>query len=316
MSQALSADNLRGVWSATPTPFTEKMQVDVVSVRRLVEHHLRLGVKGLFLAGSCGEGPWMTDDQRRSLVEAAAEQSRGRLLLAAQVTDNSAARILENIARMQAAGAQIAVIAPPFMHLHPTPAALTDLYLSVIRDSPLPVGFYDLGRRAPVFVPEAVLRRILAQPRVILLKDSSLDSQRREVALRARRRRPDLCLLSGYEFDCVDYLQAGYDSLLLGGGIFNGYLANLISQAVVAGDLGRAQAVQRRMNRMMWAVYGGRRLTCWLAGLKYLLVRLGVFRTTRNYLGYTLTDACRRAIDRMVERERDVLLPGTVKPHG
>jgi 4-hydroxy-tetrahydrodipicolinate synthase len=165
-------------------------------------------------------------------------------------------------------------------------------------------------------VPDAVLRRVLAEPKVILLKDSSLDPGRREVALRARQRREGLTLLSGYEFDCVDYLQAGYDGLLLGGGIFNGYLANRVMEAVAAGDLARAQTLQRRMNRLMWATYGGKKITCWLAGLKYLLVRLGIFRTTVNYLGYTLTASCRQAIDRMLEREREVLLPWTVKPHG
>ncbi len=62
-----------------------------------MEHHVRLGVRGLFLTGSNGEGPWMTDAQRRTLVETAVRCSRGRMPVAVQVTDNSAARILDNM---------------------------------------------------------------------------------------------------------------------------------------------------------------------------------------------------------------------------
>ena len=62
-------DTLCGVWSASPTPFTRKMEIDIQSIERMVEHHIKLGVKGLFLAGTCGEGSWMTNDQRRQLVQ-------------------------------------------------------------------------------------------------------------------------------------------------------------------------------------------------------------------------------------------------------
>jgi len=47
----------RQIWSATPTPFTMDREVDRESLGRMVEHHVRLGVDGLFLAGTCGEGP-------------------------------------------------------------------------------------------------------------------------------------------------------------------------------------------------------------------------------------------------------------------
>lgn len=306
----MQPDSFTGVWSAAPTPFTDKWQVDTRSVRRMVDHHVRLGVRGLFLAGSCGEGPWMTAAQQQRLVETAAEHNQGRMVLAAQVSDNSAPRILENIAAMRQAGAQIAVLTAPFHHLHPTPAALLALYREVIENSPLPIGLYDLGARMKVVLPERVLARLYREPRVVLVKDSSGDLRRGEVALAARRRRSGLRVLSGNEFQCPEFLARGYDGLLLGGAVFNGYLANLIIQAMAEGNRREADRLQARMNRLMYAVYGGRRITCWLAGLKYLLTRMGIFRSWNNYLGYTLSASCRQAIDRALVRETEVLLPG------
>ena len=300
---------LRGVWSATPTPFTDDMAMDAASVRRMVEHHLRLGVEGLFLAGTCGEGAWMPDRDRRALVQTVAECARGRLALAVQVTDNSTARILDNIARAQADGADVAVIAQPYFLLNATDDNILRLYTEAIRESPLPVGLYDLGNRPAVPIPEDILGDIYREENLALIKDSSGEPPRREIALAAREKRPELLLLNGNEFRCAEYMAAGYDGLLLGGGIFNGYLAGLIIQAVRDGDIAHAEQLQARMTRIMYDVYGGEDISCWLSGQKKLLVEMGIFETWRSYLNYPLTDACVAAIGRVLEQDADVLFP-------
>jgi 4-hydroxy-tetrahydrodipicolinate synthase len=309
MGKQISKDALSGVWSATPTPLTEKMTVDTQSVKRMVDHHLRLGVRGLFLAGTCGEGAWMPERQKRLLVETVAKYAKGRMLLSVQVTDNSAARILDNMRTAREDGADIAVIAPPLFLLNAAPRTLLNLYRQAIRESPLPVGIYDRGTFGSVVIPDDVLAQIYAEPRVIIVKDSSTNPVRRDIALAVRRKRPDLRLFDGDEFQCVDYLKAGYDGLLVGGGIFIGHLAGMIIKAVADVDLPRAENLQQRMNRIMYAVYGGKKITCWLSGLKRLMVEMGVFRTWNNYLDYPLTASCLRDIRKVLVKDRDVLLP-------
>lgn len=307
----IRTDMMEGIWSAAPTPFTGRMEIDAGSVGRMVEHHVRLGVKGLFLAGSNGEGPWLTDARRRRLVEEVVKRNKGRMAVAVQVTENSADQILENVAEVKKAGADIAVLAPPFFLFNDAPENVRGLYLSVIRRSPLPVGIYDRGAGGggKVSVPDSILKDIYAEKNVAMVKDSSCSPSRRAIALAARRKRPSLRLLSGYEFDCVDYLKAGYDGLLLGGGVFNGYMAGLILDAVRAGDVALAQGLQKRMNRIMYDVYGGKGISCWLSGEKKLLVDMGLFKSWKNLLNYPLTDRCKKAIARVLRTDRDMLLP-------
>jgi 4-hydroxy-tetrahydrodipicolinate synthase len=305
----LKKQMLQGVWSATPTPFTDKMNIDIVAVRRLVNHHLRLGVKGLFLAGTCGEGPWMPSGKRRTFVKAVAKYAKGKLVLSVQVTDNSAERILENIREAKEDGADIAIIAPPFFLMNATGDTLLNLYKTAIRNSPLPVGIYDRGKYSSVFVSNKVLKSIYSERKVALIKDSSDDPIRMKIALSVREQRPGLKLFNGNEFKCAEYIRAGYNGLMLGGGIFNGYLAGKIIEAVKTGDFDLAYKLQARMNRMMYSVYGGKKIACWLSGEKKLMVDMGVFRTWKGYLDYPLTENCIKSIKRVLERERDVLLP-------
>jgi 4-hydroxy-tetrahydrodipicolinate synthase len=285
------------------------MEIDAESVSRMIEHHVRLGIKGLFACGTNGEGPWMTDAQRRALLRAVVRCTRKRMPVAVQVTDNSAARILDNMAMAKSEGADIAVIAPPYFIANASPENILKIYMEAIRRSPLPVGIYDRGKFGAVFVPDEILSKIYAEPKVIIIKDSSTMPERMQIALEARRRRPSLCLLDGDEFHCVQYISAGYDGLLLGGGVFNGYIAGQIIEAAKSGDMKKAEQLQARMNNIMWAVYGGKKITCWLAGEKELLVRMGIFKTRLNYPNYPLNPACRRAIERVLKQNRKLLLP-------
>lgn len=284
------------VWSATPTPFISEGRVDVAAVQRMIAHHLDLGAAGVMLAGTCGEGPWIRDGDREVLARTAVEAAQGKLTIAMQVTDNSTGRVLDNIALAAAWGVEIAVVAAPAFFMNPTPARLVSHYAEIARRGALPMGLYDRGTASPYVVPESHLPELLAEPNIVLVKDSAQQATRRQAYINGRTARPGLVLFSGSEFDCVDFLQAGYDGLLLGGGIFNAALAIKIVAAVRAGEISRATALQERMNDLMYRVYGGPKIECWMTGLKELLVQLGVFSTNLNLLGYPLTDQCRAQI--------------------
>jgi 4-hydroxy-tetrahydrodipicolinate synthase len=294
------------VWSATPTPMTAEGRVDEASVVRMVAHHVDLGVAGVMLAGTCGEGPWLRDRDREALVRTTVEAARGRLTVALQVTDSSSVRVLDNIDRAAALGVEIAVVAAPPFFLNATPKRLLGHYTEIARASVLPVGLYDRGAGSPYVVPEPMLADLLAEPNIVVVKDSSQQVSRRDAYLKGRAARPSLRLFSGGEFDTVEYLAAGYDGLLLGGGIFNARMALQILAAVRANDLVKANALQARMNDLMYRVYGGPQITCWMTGLKELLVELGVFATNRNLLDYPLTDQCRAQIKAAVSGSDDL----------
>ena len=305
----MNTKQFEGVWSAAPTPLTETYNIDKASVKRLVKHHLRLGIKGVFLAGSCGEGPWLTDAQKSTLVQETVKAANGKLGIAVQVTDNSAARILDNINRTKEDGAEYAVIAAPFFLMHTTPKALWTLYEKVLDNSTLPAIFYDRGRHSSIDIPISVLKKIYAHPAVVAIKDSSSDAERMQTAVNARRKNKNLRLLTGDEFDCVGALRMGYNGLMLGGAAFNGFLAGMIRDAAIGGNWKEAEKLQRRMNDLMFKIYGGKNIFCWLAGEKYILQQLGVFKNYRNLLGYELTASCKNAIDKIVKKEPAILLP-------
>jgi dihydrodipicolinate synthase/N-acetylneuraminate lyase len=299
-----------GVWSAAPTPFTVEGKIDHESIERLTEHHLRLGVKGVFLCGTSGEGPWMTTNMCREVVDATVKAAAGRMKVTVQVTDNSALRILDNIAQYVDSGVDAVIMAPPFFQQNASQEYLKDMFVEVIDKSPLPVGFYHRGAHSSVGVEAETVTQLMAHSNLILVKDSSGDKDTMEkfVAHAGTLENPPL-LLDGDEFHSVQYLKAGYDGVLFGGGCFNACMSNHILQAAADGDFAAAEKWQRRMNAMMIEFFGGDGFPCWLAGQKQVLVELGVFSNNKTILGYTLTPECLAVIRATIEREKEFLLP-------
>lgn len=303
------AEKIKGVWSAVPTPFDNKMDIDQESINRMVEHHTKIGINGLFLLGTNGEGPCLGEKQKLQVVDSIVKANRNRMLIAVQITDNSAKQMIENAKKFIDAGADILVISSPYFFPRPDEKRLFSLYESVINSVDIPFGIYDRGKYSSVMIPLKVLKKIYENEKVIIIKDSSSDEERMKLALKMKKRNKRLRVFNGNEFDCVKYLIAGYDGLLLGGGVFNGYLAKKIIDEVKNKNIKEAEKLQKLMNKIMYATYGGKKIKCWLAGEKYLLMKMRIFRTWNNLYEYQINKQCKEAVERVFKKYKRLLLP-------
>ncbi|MDD5729495.1 MAG: dihydrodipicolinate synthase family protein [Victivallales bacterium] len=304
----MDKSKLNGIWSAMPTPLDNNYNTDTDSVLRLMEHQLKLGINGVFIAGTSGEGPWLSEANRIALAKAAVKGSAGLIPVTMQITDNSAQRMIDNAKRYADTGIDMAVIAPPFFQIKPEHNYLVDMYNTVIDAVDLPVGIYNRGKYSSVVVSPETLSAIIENPKVIICKDSAGDPEYQQAILAVRdKRKGELFAFSGDEFNCVEYIRTGYDGLILGGGCFTGAMAGGIFALAGAGKYDEAQKLQDAMNTMMFRVFGGRRLTAWMAGQKEIMKRLGVFTTAVTTLNYSMTDECSKDIDSVLAEFKSYL---------
>ena len=191
-------DLFDGAWSAMSTPLTFDGRVDADALEKLVEHQLRLGIKGLFLGGTAGEGPFLSDTERLRLVRLTVRFAKDRLPVAFQITDNSAERMIENLDRYQDEGIDLAVIAPPFFQCDASQPFLLDLYRRVIEASQVPVGIYNRGKFSSVLIEPETLGQILDHPKVVLVKDSASQPDYKAAILSAKQRRNGTLVPAGW----------------------------------------------------------------------------------------------------------------------
>jgi len=256
------------------------------------------------LAGTCGEGPWLPRADIRKLTEIAAAANNGRMKIAVQVTDNSYTKVLEHIKDAKADGADIAIVAEPWFAGPMRPECIEEQYLNIVEKSVLPIGIYSRGA---AFVPLSIYTKVLRHGNVCLFKDSSLNDDIMKLALSIAAK-CQLCVLAGYELGMVKYLAAGYNGILAGGGILIGNLTTKMVEAAESHDIDKLNSLQAQCDRINYTVYG-KKIKNWLTGLKYALVKMGIFSTTAGYLKYPLPKAVQNSIDRMIVKERENLFP-------
>lgn len=80
---------LTGLVAATLTPIDANGSVDLEPIPRIVDHLERIGVSGIYVCGSTGEGISLTSEERRAVSEAYVAAAKGRLQTVVQVGHNS-----------------------------------------------------------------------------------------------------------------------------------------------------------------------------------------------------------------------------------
>ncbi|AZQ34643.1 dihydrodipicolinate synthase family protein [Streptomyces cyaneochromogenes] len=209
---------LTGVVPPVCTPLTPDREVDVPSLLRLVDHLVEGGVHGLFVLGSSSEAAYLTDRQRRLVVEAVAGHVAGRLPVLAGVIDMTTPRVLDHVRAVTAAGADAVVATAPF-YARTHRAEIARHYRLIAAGSPVPVIAYDIPVSVHTKLPADVILDLAAEGALAGLKDSSGDLAGFREVVTGARGRPDVrgfSVLTGSELVVDAALAIGADGAVPG----------------------------------------------------------------------------------------------------
>jgi len=291
--------------AATPTPLMPDGSLDRDSARKLCKRWLDAKLDGVFLLGSMGEGPFLSDTVRNGLVEIALEEVGDRLTVMACAGDVSRARMMERALRYADLGVHCVVLfLPPKI---PAPKAIADV-LAVADACPVPCAYYDIPANTgtPLVVDEIL--SILSHENIHVLKDSSGNALIQQ-GLTSERRPADCLLWDGNEYHAVFTHLAGYDGVLHGGAALTGLWVRKIWNLMEEGRYQEAEDLDRKKALFLARVYNrfSRPLQNTI-GQKYALKLLGYLDHEAVVIDQSLDEASRERIQAAVEEHRDWLV--------
>lgn len=209
---------LTGVVPPVCTPLTADGEVDVASYRRLLDFLIEAGVNGLFILGSSSEVVYLTDAQRRTVLETATEHVAGRVPILAGVIDTTTPRVLEHARVASALGVDGLVVTAPF-YTRTHQVEIERHFRAIHAAIPTPLWAYDI----PVCVQNKLSRELvlrLAVDGVITgLKDSSGDDTNLRYLIMAARENPalaDFSIFTGSEVMVDTAFWCGADGVVPG----------------------------------------------------------------------------------------------------
>lgn len=267
---------LTGIIPPLITPLRGRDELDIAGLERLIEHVIRGGVSGVFILGTTGEGPGLSYRLRHELIERVCKQIRHRVQVLVGVTDTSFIESV-NVARSAAqAGADAVVAAPPY-YLPEAQPELQEYLDHLVSELPLPLYLYNMPALTKVQFELETVRRAINEPRIIGLKDSSRDLNYFKGAAEIARQRPDWSLLIGPEEKLFESLQLGGNGGVNGGANLFPKLYVKLVEAYRAGDLSRAEELQREIQHVADSLYRiGKYSSSLIKGIKCAASCLGI----------------------------------------
>ena len=107
--------HLEGVYSVLPTPFTASGDLDLASLRQVIDLFIEAGVNGVTALGVTGEVARLTDDERRHVLEAVVEHVNGRIGVVVGTTAEGTRTCVGYSRHARNAGATAVMVSPPRM---------------------------------------------------------------------------------------------------------------------------------------------------------------------------------------------------------
>lgn len=268
---------IKGVIVPTLTPFDANGAVDTDKIEPLIQFLLERGVKGLFPAGTTGEGVLLSADERKQVAEATVNAAQGAVPVIIHTGAITTQETLELTRHAQDIGASAVAIVTPYYFML-ADEALEQHYRTVIEAFPeMPIYLYNIpqcaGNRLSL---DLVIRLASSYDNVVGLKDSSGDLQTLFATNLLHDGQfntaigPDESILAG--------VAMGLDAAVSGHANVVPEMVVGIYDAVVAGKIDEAQKLQRQFNRVRSALSDPRGLSIWKGVLAYRGVPLGGVR--------------------------------------
>ncbi len=268
---SVASVTLHGIFPPIATPFLD----GTVAYDRLaanVEKWGRTGIHGFVVLGSNGEFVYLSEKEKRRVVETVARSAPTAKPVIAGTGCESTEETLRLTRDCAKLGAQAALVITPYFfggRMHE--AALERHYRTIADDAPVPIILYNVPKFTHLNITAPLVARLAEHPNIIGIKDSAGNVA--QLGEYLNHVPGDFSVLVG----TASVLFAGL-SLGCAGGILA--LANIapaqcvsIFEQVRQGRFEKARPLQREMipvNKAITATYG-------VAGLKAALDLLGYF---------------------------------------
>ncbi|HAB7636249.1 TPA_asm: 4-hydroxy-tetrahydrodipicolinate synthase [Listeria monocytogenes] len=166
--------DLGKVITAMVTPIhPEKDKVCKKRIHHLVNHLIKNGSDGLVIAGTTGESPTLSHDEKIKLFRQVIETNDGRVKLIAGTGSNNTAETIAFTKEVATLGGMDAVLIVAPYYNKPNQDGLYAHFAAVAEASDLPVVIYNIPGRSVVNIEPETIIRLAKLPNIVGVKESS-----------------------------------------------------------------------------------------------------------------------------------------------
>lgn len=246
MTSRQIVDRLRGILPPVVTPFTRRGDVDEGAFKANLERYSGTGLAGVVVAGTTGEAPFLTPNERLRLTEIARSVVKPGELVVTGTGLESTRGTIELSREAIARGADVAlVITPGYYRSKMDGPALVAHFRAVAGAVSRPVLLYSIPQCTGIRMPPEVIVTLARHKNIAGLKESSGDlAYVRSILRRVPR---NFRVFSGNVAILLNVLRAGGAGGIMGQACFAPELCVAFYEAWSQGRRQRARELFARL---------------------------------------------------------------------
>ena len=238
--------------TAMITPFDADGAVDHGRVWDLAHHLVDTGSDGIVVAGTTGESPTLSDEEKVALFRAVVEAVGKKAMVVAGAGTYDTAHSVEMTRRAEEVGCHGVLAVTPYYN-RPSQAGLVAHFQAIADASALPVMLYNIPARTGRRIEVDTLARLAAHPRIVAVKDAVGELAFTTETITAAG--DGLAVYSGDDVNTLPIMAVGGVGVVSVASHLAGRQVQRMLAAVLAGDLGGAQRLHRALAPLCRALF-------------------------------------------------------------
>ncbi len=258
---------LHGSLPALVTPF-KNGQLDLDTLKKLVEWHIEQGSHGIVPVGTTGESPTLSHEEHDLVVETVVKAAAGRIPVVAGAGSNNTAETVRLVKAAKTAGADAALVVTPYYN-KPTQRGLI-AHFTAAADCGLPIIIYNIPGRSVVDMTPETMGELAKHEFIVGVKDATGDLAR--VPNQRLTCGTDFIQLSGEDPTAIGFnAQGGKGCISVTANVAPSLCAQM-QEATLKGDYDLALSLNDRLMPLHKAIF----TEPGLVGAKYGMSLLGL----------------------------------------
>ncbi len=258
---------IKGSLPALVTPFSNG-QLDLDTLKKLVEWHVDQGSHGLVPVGTTGESPTLSHSEHDQVVATVVEAANGRFPVVAGAGSNNTSETVRLVKAAKAAGATAALVVTPYYN-KPTQRGLIAHFMAAA-DCGLPIIIYNIPGRSVVDMTSETMGELAKHEMIAGVKDSTGDVGR--VLAQRITCGTDFIQVSGEDMQALGHHATGGVGCISVTANVAPKLCAEFQNAMITGDYKTALTYQDRLMPLHQAIF----TEPGLVGAKYGMSLLGM----------------------------------------
>ncbi|RDI47400.1 4-hydroxy-tetrahydrodipicolinate synthase [Falsibacillus pallidus] len=166
--------NFGRISTAMVTPFDSKGNVDFEKTASLVNYLIDNGTDSLVVAGTTGESPTLSSEEKVALFKHVVKVVDGRVPVIAGTGSNNTHASIELTKKAEAAGVDAVMIVAPYYN-KPSQEGIYQHFKAIADSTNLPIMAYNVPGRTAVGISPDTVVKLSKIPNIVAVKEASGD---------------------------------------------------------------------------------------------------------------------------------------------